>query len=79
MDYALPQKNLMLLAVGFVIIIIGFCLMIGGGSVDGISYNPEIFSTRRIVVGPMIALAGFFFEIYAILRIPKKKDEETTR
>lgn len=50
--------------------------MIGGGSEDGVSFNPEIFSTRRIVIGPMVALFGFFFEIFAILWNPKKKGEE---
>ena len=58
--------------------------MIGGGSVDSVTFNPEIFSTRRIVVGPMITLFGFLFEIFAILYRPKKnagdvsmvKDEE---
>ncbi len=72
MDYALPKRNLQLLAVGFVIIIIGFCLMMGGGSEDGVTFNPEIFSTRRVVVAPMVALFGFFFEIFAILWRPKK-------
>jgi hypothetical protein len=76
MEYALPKKNLMLLAIGFLVIIIGFCLMVGGGSKDGVTFNPEIFSTRRTVVGPMIALFGFFFEIFAILWIPKKKENE---
>ncbi|MBP5422292.1 MAG: DUF3098 domain-containing protein [Paludibacteraceae bacterium] len=84
MNYALSKENLMLLAIGFVIIVVGFCCMIGGGSVDGVTFNPEIFSTRRIVVGPMITLFGFLFEIFAILYRPKKnagdvsmvKDEE---
>ncbi len=76
MEYALPRKNLMLLAIGFLVIVIGFCLMVGGGSEDGVTFNPEIFSTRRTVVAPMIALFGFFFEIFAILWVPKKKEDE---
>ena len=50
--------------------------MVGGGSEDGVTFNPEIFSTRRTVVAPMIALFGFFFEIFAILWVPKKKEDE---
>ena len=76
MEYALSKKNLLLIAVGFVIIVIGFCLMVGGGSKDGVSFNPEIFSARRITVGPLIALFGFFFEIFAILWNPKSKEKE---
>ena len=37
------------------LIIIGFLLMSGGGT-NGTDLNPEVFSTRRIVVGPL-----FFF------------------
>lgn len=76
MNYALSKENLMLLAVGFVIIVVGFCCMIGGGSADGVTFNPEIFSTRRIVVGPMITLFGFLFEFFAILYRPKKDSDD---
>ena len=61
-DFALPKENLLLVAVGFVIILIGCICMIGGGSEDGVSYNPEIFSTMRITVAPIILVFGFFFE-----------------
>lgn len=66
-DFALPKENLLLVAVGFVIILIGCICMIGGGSEDGVSYNPEIFSTMRITVAPIILVFGFFFEIFAIV------------
>ena len=71
MKQTLPKLNLMLMAVSFVIIIIGFCLMVGAPS--GEVYNPDIFSFRRITVGPMVALFGFVSMIFAILYRPKKK------
>lgn len=71
---ALPTKNLKLLAIGLVIIIIGFICMIGGNN-DG-TFDPEIFSTMRITIGPMIALFGFFFEIFAIVWMPKNERED---
>jgi hypothetical protein len=75
-DFALPKKNMILIAIGFLIIMIGFLLMVGGGPEDG-SFNPAIFSFQRITLAPMIALFGFVFEIFAILWIPKKeKDKE---
>lgn len=73
---ALPKGNLKLIAVGLVIIIIGFLCMIGGGSEDGVSFNPEVYSSRIITVGPLISVFGFFFVIYAILRNPKAKAEK---
>ncbi|MBE6329625.1 MAG: DUF3098 domain-containing protein [Bacteroidales bacterium] len=75
-SYALEKTNLILMAIGFAIIILGFTLMIGGDSTDGVSFNPEIFSFQRVTVAPMIALFGFIFEIFAILWRPKKGDEK---
>ncbi len=57
---SLPLKkiNFIIMAVAVVMIVVGFALMAGGATDDG-SFNPEIFSTRRIVVGPTIAFLGF--------------------
>jgi hypothetical protein len=67
----IPTLNLILIAVSFVIIVVGFGLMVGAPS--GEEYNPDIFSFRRITVGPMIALFGFVSMIFAILFRAKKK------
>lgn len=71
MKQTLPKFNLILIAVSFVIIVIGFALMVGAPS--GEEYNPDIFSFRRITVGPMIALFGFVCMLFAILYRGKKK------
>ncbi len=71
MKQTLPKLNLILIAVAFVIIVIGFVLMVGAPS--GEVYNPDIFSFRRITVGPMVSLFGFVFMIFAILFRAKKK------
>ncbi len=68
--FALSNENYRLMAIGFGIIIIGFILMIGGGSDDPNVFNPEIFSFRRITLAPMVILFGFVFEIYAIMKKP---------
>ena len=65
MKQSLSKINLILIAISFAIIIIGFALMAGAPS--GEEYNPDIFSTRRITVGPMISLFGFVFMLFAIL------------
>lgn len=71
MKHTLPKLNLILIAISFLIIVIGFCLMAGAPS--GEVYNPDIFSFRRITLGPMISLFGFVIMIVAILYRPKKK------
>ncbi|MBO7456449.1 MAG: DUF3098 domain-containing protein [Paludibacteraceae bacterium] len=67
----LPKLNLILIGVSFIIIVVGFALMVGDPS--GEVYNPDIFSFRRITVGPMISLFGFVFMLFAILFRSKKK------
>jgi hypothetical protein len=71
MKQYLPKLNLILIAISFILIVVGFALMVGEPS--GEVYNPDIFSFRRITVGPMISLFGFVFMIFAILFRPKKK------
>ena len=49
-------------------------LMSGGGSGDS-TFNPEIFSTRRIVVAPIVTVIGFVLVIVGILRNSKDKNK----
>jgi hypothetical protein len=71
--FALGKENYKLLAIGLVIIIIGFILMIGGHTDDPKVFNSgEIFSFRRVTLAPIIVLAGFIFEIWAIMKKPKE-------
>ncbi|MCT4613334.1 MAG: DUF3098 domain-containing protein [Marinifilaceae bacterium] len=72
--FALSKENYKLMLIGFAIIIIGFALMTGGGSDDPNVFDESIFSTRRVVIAPIVVLAGFVFEIYAIMKKPKKSN-----
>lgn len=66
------RKNFYLIIASVVLIILGFVLMSGGASSDGISFNEEIFNTRRTIVAPIVSLAGFLLMIYAIMTKPKR-------
>ena len=72
MKFNLPKINAIAIAISVLIIIIGFALMVGAPS-GATEFNPDIFSTRRITVGPMIAFFGFIVMILAILYKPRKK------
>ncbi len=75
-NFALSKENYMLLIIGFAIIVLGFILMIGGKSEDPTVFNEEeIFSFRRITLAPIVVLAGFIMEIWAIMKKPKSKGE----
>ena len=73
--FALAKENYLYLIVGFIIIVAGFLLMIGGKSEDPNVFNEkEIFSFRRITLAPVLVLLGFAFEIWAIMKKPKEKN-----
>jgi len=69
--FALGKENYKLIIIGIVVIVLGFILMVGGGSEDPKVFNPEIFSFRRVTLAPLLAFGGFIFIIYAIMKKPK--------
>ncbi|HNS16226.1 MAG TPA: DUF3098 domain-containing protein [Bacteroidales bacterium] len=71
-EFAFGSKNYRLLILGLLFILVGFLLMIGGGSDDPAVFNYKIFSFRRITLAPILILAGFIMEIFAIMRKTKE-------
>ena len=74
-DFAFGKENFILIAVAVACIGRGFILMSGGGSGDN-TFNPDIFSARRIVVAPVVTVIGFVMMIFGILK--NSKDKEVT-
>jgi len=74
-DFAFDRINFILLAVGMVVVVAGFLLMSGSGSTAE-AYNPDIFSTMRIKVAPVVCFVGFVSMIYAIMRKPKDTQQD---
>jgi membrane-bound ClpP family serine protease len=75
-DFAFSKANYVLLAIGMVVVIIGFLLMSGSGSTET-AYDPDIFSARRIKVAPVVCLVGFVSMIYAVIYRPKNKENKS--
>ena len=71
-NFAFDKVNFILLAVGMAIVVIGFLLMVGPKSTDT-TFEPDIFSARRIKLAPVVCLFGFVSMIYAVIRKPKDK------
>ena len=69
-DFAFGRMNYILLAVGVLIVVLGFILMSGDGSTTE-AYNPDIFGARRTKVAPVVCLLGFVSIIYAVVHKPK--------
>lgn len=69
--FVFARENYILLLAGLGLIVLGFILMIGGGSEDPNQFSEEIFSFRRMTLAPLLVLAGYVVEIYAIMRKPR--------
>jgi len=66
------KDNYVWMLAGVVLITLGLILMVGGKSDDPNQFHPDqVYSTRRITVAPILILAGFVVEIFAIFRKPK--------
>ncbi|MHB8260202.1 MAG: DUF3098 domain-containing protein [Bacteroidia bacterium] len=72
--FGIAKENYKFFLAGLVLIVLGYLLMMGGGSDDPNKFNPEIFSFRRITLAPMVCLAGFVTIMVAIMRRPKKTE-----
>ena len=66
--FALARSNYKLMLIGIGVVVLGFILMIGGGTEDPMEFNEDIFSFRRITLAPIIVLAGYVVIFYSILK-----------
>lgn len=69
--FPVNKDNLKFILIGLAINILGYILMIGGGSDNPNDFNEkELFSTVRITVAPFLILAGFIVILYGIMKKP---------
>jgi hypothetical protein len=64
------------LIIGLAVTALGFILMIGGGSNDPSVFSEEILSFRRLTLAPVLVLAGYVIQIYAIMKKTTNTSEE---
>ncbi len=65
------KQNFTLMIIGAIVMAIGFFVMAGGKSADPNKFNDaEIYSFTRITLAPMLIIAGFIIEIFAIMKKP---------
>lgn len=63
------KSNFIWMGIGLVIILVGFLLMAGGKSQNpNIFAENEVYSFRRITLAPILIIAGFVVEVYAIMK-----------
>ncbi len=62
MQFVFGKENYRIMILGIVVIVIGFALMAG---------TEDIMSFRKITVAPIVVLAGFGIQFWAILKKTK--------
>jgi cytochrome bd-type quinol oxidase subunit 2 len=70
--FAFTKQNYRLLIIGIIFITLGFLLMIGGGSDDPKVFSDKIFNFQRLTLAPILIIAGYIIEIFAIMKRPKQ-------
>lgn len=60
-EFTFGKANYQLLAISILIVVVGFVLMSG---------TTDIYSTTKIVIAPIVVLAGFGLAFYAIFKKP---------
>jgi len=71
LDFAFGKENYTLMITGFVVLFIGYLLMIGGGANNPNEFSYKLFNVQRMVVAPLVLLVGFTIEFVAIMKRPK--------
>jgi uncharacterized membrane protein len=66
----MQKTNYIIIAIAFIIIVLGFILMAGGKNT--LAYNPDIFSFRRITLAPIVCVMGFVLVIVGIMYKKKR-------
>ncbi|MBQ7941082.1 MAG: DUF3098 domain-containing protein [Muribaculaceae bacterium] len=71
-EFPLASANFVRMAIAGILIVLGFILMAGGAN-EGEVFNQDIFSTRRIIIGPTVSFLGFVYMAFAINYKKKNK------
>ncbi len=72
---AVTRKGLKWILMGFLVMVAGFILMMGGGVKDPQVFNWAMFDFRRLVAAPVVILCGVAIVIIAIIKRPAVEEE----
>ena len=64
--FVFDKKNYRIMLIGIAVIVLGFALMYG---------KEDIYDFRKTKLAPVVVLAGFVIEVFAILRKPDPENE----
>ena len=67
----LEKKSLYIIIAGLGLILLGFILLSGGGVKDPQVFNYDMFDFRRLVLAPIVLVAGIVSIVVALIRKAK--------
>ena len=65
-EFAFGKVNYRLLLIGLGFLLLGYLLMIGGGSDDPNVFSPALFDFQRLTLAPLLLLTGFILSLIHI-------------
>ena len=68
---AITPRGLKLLLIGFIVMVAGYLLMMGGSSEDPNVFNYAMFDFQRMVAAPVVIICGIIVEVVAIMKVFK--------
>ena len=70
-DFVFGKENYIIMAVGLLVLAIGYILLSGGGSKDPDQFSEALFNSRRMLWAPIFIVGGLVIEVYAIMKKAK--------
>lgn len=74
-NFAFDRNNYKWLLIGMAFLLVGYLLMIGGGSDDPDVFNYSMFNFQRLTLSPILLMIGYLLGIYAIMKKPRNITE----
>ena len=71
-EFAFGKQNYILMFIGIGFLILGYILMVGGGSNDPKVFSEKLFDFQRLTLAPLLLVIGFVIELFAIMKKPKQ-------
>lgn len=68
----LGKTNYILLALGLIILIIGYILLSGGKAPNPKVFSNELFTQTRTIIAPVLIILGFTIDVIALVIKPKE-------
>ena len=75
--FGFNSENYKWLFIGLAINVLGYILMIGGGSDDPNKFDgSELFSNTRITISPILIVVGYIIIFYAVMKRSSGKSSD---